>query len=74
MRFGEGGLTLFHRRPLRVYYTSPEAAFADGYHEFGPSDLCPVTKRVFRLAGLRLDSRELLMQLRASEDEALSPA
>lgn len=64
VRFGEGGVTLFHRRPLRVYYTSPEAAFADGYTEFGPEDLCPVTNRVFRLAGLRLESRELLMQLR----------
>lgn len=40
VRFGEGGVTLFHRRPLRVYYTSPEAAFADGYTEFGPEDLC----------------------------------
>jgi hypothetical protein len=64
IQFREGGLTLFHRRPLRVYYTSAEEAFADGYTEFGPNDLCPITKRVYRLAGLRLDSRELLMQLR----------
>lgn len=64
VQFSEGGVTLFHRRPLRVYYTSPEEAVADGYTEFGPSDLCPVTNRVFRLAGLRLESRELLMQLR----------
>ncbi len=64
VQFGEGGVTLFHRRPLRVYYTSPEEAFADGYTEFGPDDICPVTNRVYRLAGLRLDSRELLMQLR----------
>ena len=62
--FGEGGVTLFHRKPLRVYYTSAEEAIADGYTEFGPDDLCPVTKRVFRFAGLRLDSRELLMQIR----------
>ena len=64
VRFGEGGVTLFHRRQLRVYYTSPEEAIADGYTEFDANDLCPLTNRVYRLAGLRLDSRELLMQLR----------
>lgn len=62
--FREGGITLFHRRPLRVYYATAQEALADGYTEFGPDDLCPLTKRVFRLAGMRLDSRELLMQLR----------
>ena len=64
VRFGEGGLTLFHRRPMRVYYTNAEEALQDGYTEFGPDDLCPITKRVYRFAGLRLDSRELLMQVR----------
>lgn len=64
VRFREAGITLFHRRPLRVYYTTVEEALADGYTEFGPDDICPLTKRVFRLAGLRLESRELLMQLR----------
>jgi hypothetical protein len=64
VQFGEAAITLFHRRPLRVYYYTPEEALADGYTEFGPDDLCPITNRVFRLAGLRLDSRELLMQLR----------
>jgi hypothetical protein len=64
VQFGEGGVTLFHRRPLRVYYTSPEEALADGYTEFGPADVCPITNRVYRLAGFRLDSRELVMQLR----------
>jgi hypothetical protein len=64
VRFGEGGVTLFHRRPLRVYYTSADEAIAEGYSEFGADDLCPVTRRVYRLGGLRLDSRELLMQAR----------
>ena len=62
--FEPGAITVFHRKPLRVYYTSVEEAIADGYKEFGPDDLCPVTKRVFRFAGLRLDSRELLMQVK----------
>ncbi len=64
IRFANGGVTLVHRRPLRVYYTSVDEALADGYTEFTEDDLCPVTKRVYRLAGLRLDSRELLMQVR----------
>ena len=61
--FGQGGITIFHRKPLRVYYTSAEEARADGYNDFGPNDLCPITKRLYRFAGLRLDSRELLMQV-----------
>ena len=73
VQFGEGGVTLFHRRPLRVYYTSPEEAIADGYTEFGPGDLCPITNRVFRFAGMRLDSRELLMQLFGIGGRALEP-
>ena len=61
--FRAGGVCIVHRRALRLYYTSVEEARADGYNDFGPDDLCPVTQRVFRFAGLRLDSRELLMQV-----------
>ncbi|MGI3775952.1 MAG: hypothetical protein ACRYGC_01555, partial [Janthinobacterium lividum] len=32
--------------------------------EFGPDDICPVSNRVFRFAGLRFDSRELVMRAR----------
>jgi hypothetical protein len=62
--FGPGGVTLLHRRELRIFYPSAEAALADGYTEFGPEDICPVSKRVFRLGGFRLDSRELIMSAR----------
>ena len=61
--FSAGGVSIFHRKPLRVYYGSADEARADGYNDFGPDDLCPVTNRVYRFAGLRLDSRELLMQV-----------
>jgi hypothetical protein len=71
--FQAGGITVFHRKPLRVYYTSAEEAIADGYTEFGPNDLCPITKRVFRFAGLRLDSRELLMQVRGIGRRSAEP-
>jgi len=62
--FGPGGLTILHRRPLRIFYPNVEAALADGYTEFGPDDICPVSGRVFRLSGFRLDSRELMMRAR----------
>jgi len=62
--FGPGGVTILHRRELRVFYPNVNAALADGYTEFGPDDICPVSGRVFRLAGFRLDSRELIMRAR----------
>jgi len=62
--FGPGGLTILHRRELRIFYPNVEAALADGYTEFGPDDICPVSGRVFRLSGFRLDSRELIMRAR----------
>jgi hypothetical protein len=62
--FSPGGVTILHRRELRIFYPSVDAALADGYTEFGPDDICPVSGRVFRLGGFRLDSRELIMQAR----------
>jgi dTDP-4-amino-4,6-dideoxygalactose transaminase len=63
-RFAPNAVTIAHRRPLRIFYPSVDAALADGYTEFGPDDICPVSGRVFRLAGFRLDSRELIMRAR----------
>jgi hypothetical protein len=60
-RFGAGVVTVLHRRPLRVFYTSAAAAMAEGYDEFGPDDICPISGFVFRFAGFRLESRELVM-------------
>lgn len=64
LRFGEGGLTLMHRKPLRIFYESAADALAESYDEFAPSDVCPITGRIFRLSGFRLDSRELIMAAR----------
>ena len=61
---GTGAVTLLHRRPLRLTYASEAEARADGYDEFGPDDICPVSGRVFRLAGFRLTQRELVMRAR----------
>jgi len=64
VRFGVGGITLMHRRELRVYYADVASALAEGYDEFTDEDICPISGRVFRFAGFRLDSRELVMQAR----------
>jgi hypothetical protein len=62
--FGEGGVTLLHRRELRIFYPDRESALSEGYTEWTEDDVCPISGRVFRLAGFRLDSRELIMQVR----------
>jgi len=54
-------VTVLHRRPLRVFYASGPQALADGYTDFGPDDICPISGYVFRFAGFRLESRELVM-------------
>ncbi len=64
IRFAADAVTLLHRRPLRITYNSAAEALADGYCEFGPDDVCPISGRVFRLAGFRLNQRELIMQAR----------
>ena len=64
IRFGAGGVTMLHRRPLRIYYPCVQDALDDGYTEFTEADICPISQRVFRFAGFRLDSRDLIMRAR----------
>lgn len=61
IRIGTGGVALIHRRPLRPFYPSADAARADGFDDFGPDDVCPVSGFVYRLAGFRLEARELVV-------------
>jgi hypothetical protein len=60
---GPGDITILHRRTPRIFYPTAADAHADGYTDFGPGDLCPLTGRVYRLAGLRWDSRDLLRRI-----------
>ena len=60
---GAGAITLLHRRPLRPFYASVAAAAAEGYDDFGPDDICPVSGFVYRLAGFRLEARELVLRM-----------
>lgn len=61
--FGAGGVTLLHRRPLRPFYPSVAAAHAEGFIDFTDDDICPVSGFVYRLAGFRLDARELVLRM-----------
>ncbi|RKE47416.1 MULTISPECIES: DegT/DnrJ/EryC1/StrS family aminotransferase [unclassified Sphingomonas] len=60
---GAGAITLLHRKPLRPFYHSVEAAHAEGFTDFGPNDICPVSGFVYRLAGFRLEARDLVLRM-----------
>lgn len=63
VEFGEGDITILHREPFRIFYPSREAALEDGYTDFTDDDFCPITHRLYRLAGLRFDSRDLMKRI-----------
>ncbi|WP_425228890.1 DegT/DnrJ/EryC1/StrS family aminotransferase [Sphingomonas sp.] len=73
LALGAGAITLLHRRPLRPFYPSVEAARAEGFTDFGPQDICPVSGFVYRLAGFRLEARELVLRMLAVDARAPDP-
>jgi dTDP-4-amino-4,6-dideoxygalactose transaminase len=70
---GAGALALYHRRALRPFYRSAEEAHADGFTDFGPEDICPLSGFVYRLAGFRLEARELVLRMLAVGGRAPDP-
>ncbi|MDH7975156.1 DegT/DnrJ/EryC1/StrS family aminotransferase, partial [Sphingomonas sp. AR_OL41] len=71
--FGAGGVALLHRRPLRPFYPSVESARAEGFNDFGPDDVCPVSGFVYRLGGFRLEARELVLRMLGIDGRAPDP-
>lgn len=71
--FGAGGITLLHRRPLRPFYPSVAAAHEEGFTDFGPEDICPVSGFVYRLAGFRLEARDLVLRMLGVDGRAPDP-
>ena len=63
INFKSCGITILHRSKPRLCFDSAKTAIAAGYTDFDQQDICPLTGRLFRLAGLRFDGRELLMKL-----------
>lgn len=59
---GSRSVQLFYRRPPKPFFADRAAALEAGYLDVSDDDICPVTGRVFRLAGLRFDGRELLLR------------
>ncbi|WP_260597454.1 DegT/DnrJ/EryC1/StrS family aminotransferase [Sphingomonas endolithica] len=70
---GAGALAVYHRRPLRPFYRSAEEAHDDGFTDFGPEDICPVSGFVYRLAGFRLEARELVLRMLGVGGRASDP-
>jgi dTDP-4-amino-4,6-dideoxygalactose transaminase len=70
---GAGAITLLHRRPIRPFYPSVEAAHAEGFTDFGPDDICPVSGFVYRLAGFRLEARDLVLRMLGVDGRAPDP-
>ena len=71
--FGASGITLFHRRPLRPFYHSADAAHADDFRDFTDDDICPVSGFVYRLGGFRLEARELVLRMLQVDGRAPDP-
>ncbi|MGR6329309.1 DegT/DnrJ/EryC1/StrS family aminotransferase [Sphingomonas sp. XXL09] len=63
LAFGAGGITLLVRNHPKPFYPTIAAAHADGFTDFDEDDICPVSGFVLRLAGLRLESRELVLRM-----------
>ncbi|MDR6144905.1 dTDP-4-amino-4,6-dideoxygalactose transaminase [Sphingomonas sp. SORGH_AS870] len=63
--FGAEAITLLARTPPKPFFPTVEAAHAEGFTDFTQDDICPVSGFVLRLAGLRLESRELVLRMLA---------
>ena len=63
LNFSDQGIKILYRTKPKIYFGSPEEALTNGYTDFDANDVCPKTGRLFRLAGMRFDGRELLMQI-----------
>lgn len=60
--FGIGEIVILLRRSPPIFYETKEAAEADGY-AVAECDICPRTRRVNRLGGLRGNGREMWRRL-----------
>lgn len=61
--FKNGDIQIWSTRLPKIYFNNKAEALASGYDDFGEDDFCPVTGKLYRLAGLRMDGRALYMQM-----------
>jgi Pyridine nucleotide-disulphide oxidoreductase len=63
VNYNENQIQIWANAEPKVYFNSKEEALETGYSNFTSLDVCSVTNKVFRLAGLRMDGRSLYMQM-----------
>ena len=61
--FSTGDISIWSTSLPKIYFSSQEEAIESGYTDYTGNDICPVTGRVYRLAGLRMDGRQLYMHM-----------
>lgn len=59
----DASISIFANELPKIYYNTVEEARLNGYTEFTENDVCPKTKKLFRLAGLRMDGRALYIKI-----------
>lgn len=67
--FPFGYMDIIHRHPVKLFYDSAEEALRDGYPFDSVLDVCPVTGRVYRFAGIRGDAKALFQAVINGEEE-----
>lgn len=63
LSFSEADIKIWCNNPPKLFFNTKEEALNSGYNDFTENDICPVTQKLFRLAGLRMDGRNLYMQM-----------
>lgn len=63
VNFNEDSIKIWCKTKPKIYFPDTADALKHGYSDFNESDVCPVTNKLYRLAGLRMDGRTLYMQM-----------
>lgn len=63
LSFRTGDIKIWCNEVPKIYFNSREEAEENSYFDFTDDDFCPITKKLYRLAGLRMDGRDLYMKM-----------
>jgi hypothetical protein len=55
----ENSIRIIGNQKPKLFFNNADEAIEAGYRDFEETDICPVTNRVYRLAGLRMSGRKL---------------
>ncbi|MBL7912534.1 MAG: UDP-N-acetylglucosamine 2-epimerase (non-hydrolyzing) [Bacteroidia bacterium] len=62
-KYDIGDIKIWSKSLPKIYFPTQEDAIKSGYTDFTEQDICPVTKKLYRLAGLRMDGRDLYIKM-----------